>query len=174
MENNKKVGNLIVIEGGRDKKTTANKEGAMEIVKSGKPKSASMEKDKARKIAVKICRVVENAFDPLRIIDTAEFGECVGEETLDFYEHMEELERVVFPRIHKARAKYEAIKDGQSSENLDDTVWEIAMIRGRTQFIVGCLFGMRMAGGRMDEIERTARLIVARQIREFRPNDKDE
>ena len=143
----------------------------MELVRSGEPKSTIMKKDKAREIAVKICRVVENAFDPLRIIDTSECGEYEGDEKLSFENHIEELEQAVFPGIHKVRAKYKAIKDRQSSGNLDDAVWEIAFIRGRTELIVGCLFGMKMAGSRMGGIERTAKLIFTRQRREFWFND---
>ena len=132
-----------------------------------------MHETEVQDAVMEICHTIEKAFDPFRITESAE-GEYEGVEKLNWEKRVERLERATFP-ARKMRQEFAELKDEVNnklpgmrfSERVPHFIW----LKERTQFTVGCLFGMKMAGSSMEEIERAARVIVTRQRKECWMND---
>jgi len=142
---------------------TMNNEDRQEERENGKDNEA------AAGTATKMCQAIEEVFgDPLQIIDDSiDGGELeIGEKALSFDQYVDQLERAAFP-AQQVREKYRVLKEEVDKKvpemDFSDIVSHMIWVKERTHFIVGAVYGMRLAGARMDEIERVTQGIVARQ-----------
>ena len=134
-------------------------------MKKQKVNGTSIDRDQLVK---DICEVIETMFDPLRMLyssagaSPSDFADiyCLGYEFAQLnptYEKHEQQYKTLIDRV---------AGELQGAEDCDDTVGKLRLPEHDAFFAIGVLFGIKLAGKPMSDIEAMAKLMVGRQIRD--------
>ena len=112
---------------------------------------------KADAAAIELCEAIETAFSPLQMLNVSDGGlpsECM----LNFT-------RAFDPAYAGFEMRYQALTGGSDDKDLielSNTVLDMQIIDYDARFLMGILWGMKMAGRSVEEIKKSAIAMLAR------------
>ena len=114
---------------------------------------------KARDAVMELCQGIETLTNPVRLLHDAS-GSMPDDFDLNGY--IEEKCTYAIDPAYEGSKKRIDQEDGLIAWRLADELWTVRIIERDAWFAAGCLFGMKLAGKPMDEIQKMGLSMVNR------------
>jgi hypothetical protein len=112
---------------------------------------------KANDAVMELCEAIESTFNPIRMLLTSDGGET--SDCVDLSPCIKRFTRAIDP-------SYERLEKQLAQESgLSDVQLDMQIIEHEARFATRCLFGLKMAGKSMEEIQRMGTSMVTRKKR---------